>query len=819
MRRDLLRLNERGLITSYLPRVCGTDHEDLFAVSSAGLVYINGLKCHLTNAAKVAAPPKSRSLKRFTWQRYRHQLRRLMLRLPHYVQLQELADWLTIIWRDQFSPEISCDVDEILGIPIFDNIADNQQHSQASKPSWRWLRDASVVFDYHGRHTSCVVDAVAVATYGLTEAAQPSCRTVFPSHARQWTNSALRSEQYQQTTVLLWVYLDDGISPTNSLCHRLCKLLRYRQEQGIDPDDFPAVIVRASSRQRAWQWAQAVQQSAERLGLEPLHGILLFPGEETGIVSAKVNNTVELIAAKSRKLTWPFIQNGLATTQEPQVLAARDLRWQQLITCLDQQEGRTCLAKSLFRAHNSDVARTIVGILKVPDHVLHVPHGVPCVLASQVSDLITYIPVGLPSSASPVRRLTRHAADRGLTRRHLTTGNNKMTAIRRDDKRQLFASLVAELDSHSLMLLALVANHPFITLEDLATLAHQEGRSFTRHIVALRHAKLIEQKLLPAPSTGFPVVGWRSQSTGMSMLEQSISHAVLQCLCVQPLGFEFLSALYGLPPQKLGFEQRLGMRLTSHDAGIHRFLGLLVEQIRDIAQAGGYSAGSDDFRVTDMELIRWRAAPAVSLRFPVVGETVRIAPDAEGSIRVSILNGHKNYLVQDELTSHLHLHLHRFWLEWDSGSENRRDLWDKLVAYQSYARFHAWSAPEHTLPALLIVAPHEQQERRILRIVMQLHAASGDSNHPGGTARVHLSQSRQVRQQICWWAERYIATHAVDPETQPTRHELKTSEQSRFAVTTVRQPSLTRLMVYLTTTHRIGQYGPLGPCWLVQCLG
>jgi hypothetical protein len=284
------------------------------------------------------------------------------------------------------------------------------------------------------------------------------------------------------------------------------------------------------------------------------------------------------------------------------------------------------------------------------------------------------------------------------------------------------------------------------------------------------------------------------------------------------LGLEFLSALYGLPIKKLGFEQHRGMRLTSHDPGIHRFLGLLVEQIRDIAQASSYSAGLDDFRVADMELIRWRTAPAVNLHFPVGGEIVRVAPDAEGSIRVTLPNEDKNHLLRDELTGHLHVH--RFWLEWDSGSENRRDLWDKLVAYQSYAQFHAWSAPEHTLPALLIVAPHEQQERRILRIVMQLQAASGDSNHLGGAARVHLSQGREVRRQISWWAERYIAiSQAVDLETQRTRHNLKSCERSHCAVSTVRKPSLARLMVYLTTTHRIGQYGPLGPCWLVQCLG
>jgi hypothetical protein len=58
----------------------------------------------------------------------------------------------------------------------------------------------------------------------------------------------------------------------------------------------------------------------------------------------------------------------------------------------------------------------------------------------------------------------------------------------------------------------------------------------------------------------------------------------------------------------------------------------------------------------------------------------------------------------------------RFWLEWDCGIMNVRDLAIKFASYAHYIDSREW-ATEHTmLPRLVCIAPHIAQERRMQRI-------------------------------------------------------------------------------------------------------
>ena len=394
MRSDLLWLEERGLIASYLPSSCGRRNKYLFEVSSDGLDHLCKLQHSNSLTANTAVPLATLVTRRTMRRQYRDQLLRLIPRLPHYIQLQELGDWLAMTWREQFSLGTRSVEEEILKVPAHDSFRDDQQRSSASKPSWRWLRDVSLGFDYHGRQTTCTIDALAIATQDFDGSVRLPYHPMSPLCWGQQINFAPREIPQQHATALLWVYLDDGVSPPQVLRSRISKLLKYRHELGISPDDFPAMLVRAGSHLRAWQWTQAVQQSAERLGMEPLYGTLLFPGEADPQGSARTGKMADLTTTGVRTAVWPLIQNGLAVSPEPRMLPARDLRWLPLVTWPDDQEGRTYLASSLYVPSKSNVVQAILESLKRPIRALQLPFISPHVTSSKVIDLVTSFSLG-----------------------------------------------------------------------------------------------------------------------------------------------------------------------------------------------------------------------------------------------------------------------------------------------------------------------------------------------------------------------------------------------------------------------------------------
>ena len=58
----------------------------------------------------------------------------------------------------------------------------------------------------------------------------------------------------------------------------------------------------------------------------------------------------------------------------------------------------------------------------------------------------------------------------------------------------------------------------------------------------------------------------------------------------------------------------------------------------------------------------------------------------------------------------------RFWLEWDRGTMNVRDLAVKFSSYASYIASHEWAREHSMLPVLICVAPDIAQERRMQRV-------------------------------------------------------------------------------------------------------
>jgi predicted transcriptional regulator len=58
----------------------------------------------------------------------------------------------------------------------------------------------------------------------------------------------------------------------------------------------------------------------------------------------------------------------------------------------------------------------------------------------------------------------------------------------------------------------------------------------------------------------------------------------------------------------------------------------------------------------------------------------------------------------------------RFWLEWDCGTMNVRDLAVKFTSYAHYNALREWASEDARLPRLLCVAPDISQERRMQRV-------------------------------------------------------------------------------------------------------
>ncbi len=118
-----------------------------------------------------------------------------------------------------------------------------------------------------------------------------------------------------------------------------------------------------------------------------------------------------------------------------------------------------------------------------------------------------------------------------------------------------------------------------------------------------------------------------------------------------------------------------------HTAGIYGFFARLIQSAR---------------RETGNALCWWETGALCERRYQVNGEWYNLRPDALAAYGV----GQK--------------HL-RFWLEWDRGTMNVRDLSIKFTSYAHYIASRQWARESSKLPRLLCITPDIAQERRLQR--------------------------------------------------------------------------------------------------------
>ncbi len=119
-----------------------------------------------------------------------------------------------------------------------------------------------------------------------------------------------------------------------------------------------------------------------------------------------------------------------------------------------------------------------------------------------------------------------------------------------------------------------------------------------------------------------------------------------------------------------------------HMAGIYRFFASLAETARE---------------QPDQSLCWWETGAMCERHYRVGEQWYNLRPDALAEYRV----GPKPL---------------RFWLEWDCGTMNVRDLALKFTAYAHYITSREWARERSLLPRLFCVAPDLAQERRMHRV-------------------------------------------------------------------------------------------------------
>ena len=119
-----------------------------------------------------------------------------------------------------------------------------------------------------------------------------------------------------------------------------------------------------------------------------------------------------------------------------------------------------------------------------------------------------------------------------------------------------------------------------------------------------------------------------------------------------------------------------------HTSGIYSFLASLTKAAR---------------REPGQELCWWETGAVCERRYRIGEQWYNLRPD-----------GLAEYRMGQQRT--------RFWLEWNRGTMNVRDLAVKFTSYASYIASREWAREHSMLPMLICVAPDIAQERRMQRV-------------------------------------------------------------------------------------------------------
>ncbi len=215
-------------------------------------------------------------------------------------------------------------------------------------------------------------------------------------------------------------------------------------------------------------------------------------------------------------------------------------------------------------------------------------------------------------------------------------------------------------------ILYLCLAHPLLNQEDLAGLLGLESSSVRLLLVEVHKVGYLVGEESVAG------LRWRLTEAGLRLLAQAV-----HCH-VRHLGF--FPDDPNAPLQQRGLRGRL--REIRHTAGVYGFFATLASALRSLPNAG---------------LSWWETGWICERRFSYKEQPYSLRPDGLAAYQIG-----GNTL--------------RFWLEWDRGTMNARDLQVKFATYGAYLVAREWTRGDTVPPALLCVAPDIAQEQVLVRV-------------------------------------------------------------------------------------------------------
>ncbi len=268
-------------------------------------------------------------------------------------------------------------------------------------------------------------------------------------------------------------------------------------------------------------------------------------------------------------------------------------------------------------------------------------------------------PASVSSESS--ERLTRLVVG-NLARRAATVTSSDL------EEREVMALLGLRLTACHWHMVRLLLAHPLLSDEELAHLLDLERKSARASLYTLHALGCLEPIMTLAGKR------WCLCERGLRLIAAA-NHLSLRNLVVRRD-----AEAYSSPMVQRGV--RWLLEHIQHTAGIYGFFAALTR-----------AAGEHP----EQRLCWWETGATCERRYRVGDQWHNLRPDAFARFHA----GSQPF---------------RFWLEWDRGTMNVRDLAVKFDAYSEYISLHEWVRERSSLPKLLCVAPDIAQERRMHRV-------------------------------------------------------------------------------------------------------
>jgi len=257
---------------------------------------------------------------------------------------------------------------------------------------------------------------------------------------------------------------------------------------------------------------------------------------------------------------------------------------------------------------------------------------------------------------------------------HLIVGKlaQRVAHLTSDDleEQEVISLLGLRLTPGQRSILYLLLAHPLLSDEELAAELHLQQRSVRCALSVLQQLGCLE------PLTTRAGKRWHLCGRGLRLLAAANQRPVRTMAVVTG------EAAHGETSAMAQHGEAWLVQHIEHTAGVYGFFARLGQAAR---------------REAGQALCWWETGAMCERRYRVGEQWYNLRPDALAEYRVG----------QEQV---------RFWLEWDRGTMNVRDLLLKFASYAHYVASREWAREDTRLPGLFCVAPDIAQERRMQRV-------------------------------------------------------------------------------------------------------